>query len=89
MNSRILGSMFVAGLFLFACESKKPEIDMSKATASAVVSVPSAAPVASAAPASTAARGVPSQADESIAAAKEIDKTNYKKELEAIEKDLK
>ena len=39
-------------------------------------------------PAATVAHAIPSQADESMAAVKDIDKTNYKKELSAIEADL-
>ncbi len=82
--------------------SKKEEASMGGGSADAghaasMAAVPSAsaAPSASAsasamamsaAPASSA---IPSQADESIAAAKEIDKTNYKAALSTLEAQLK
>lgn len=97
MNKRTIVSLVLLGLTLLACDDKKPDGASASASASAataasapmVVASASAAAVASAAPVATAGRGVPSQADEAISASKEIDKGNYKKELDAIEKELK
>lgn len=97
MNTRTLLSLALLGLTLVACDDKKPDGASASASASAAAaaSAPMVAPsasvavVASAAPVPTMGRGVPSQADEAISASKEIDKGNYKKELDAIEKELK
>jgi hypothetical protein len=94
----IASALFVLGsASLLGCEKEKESptstaaadaghaSTMASASASAA---PSAAPSATAmaAPVSTA---IPSQADESMAAAKEIDKSNYKTELSSIASELK
>lgn len=96
----IASALFVLGsASLLGCEKEKDKESptstaaadaghastMASASASAA---PSAAPSATAmaAPVSTA---IPSQADESMAAAKEIDKSNYKTELSSIASELK
>jgi hypothetical protein len=80
---------------LVACDDKKVD-DKTAASASAALSAsapvasasaaPSASVAASAAPA--AGTAIPSHADEALKAAKEIDKANYKQELDKLDKEI-
>lgn len=92
--SRALWILALPFVFV-ACDDKKVD-DKTAASASAALSASapmasaSAAPSASAAAsaAAAAATAIPSQADEAIKAAKEIDKANYKTELDKLDKEI-
>lgn len=81
----------VVPFVLAACDDKKVD---DKAAASASAALSASAPLASAsaapsaAPSAAASAAIPSQADEAIKAAKEIDKANYKQELDKLEKEI-
>ncbi len=98
MSSRVTLAFGLGALLaLSACEDKKTDTGAA-ASASAAVSVAasasaSAAPSASAsaAPTATAAadpNAVPSHTDEAQKAAREIDKANYKSELDKLDKEI-
>lgn len=96
MSPRIAFAL-VALVALSACEDKKTETG-GAASASAAVSVAASASAsatpsasASAAPTATAAvdpNAVPSHTDEAQKAAREIDKANYKSELDKLDKEI-
>ena len=80
-----------------ACDDKK--VDPTAASASAALSASAPVASASAAPsadvaasataaAAAAATAIPSQADEALKAEKEIDKANYKSELDKLDKEI-
>jgi len=82
----------VVPFVLAACDDKKVD-DKTAASASAALSasapVASASAAPSAAPSAAAASpAIPSQADEALKAEKEIDKANYKTELDKLEKEI-
>ena len=78
-----------------ACDDKKVDPTAASASAALSASAPmasaSAAPsasVAASATATAAATAIPSQADEALKAEKEIDKANYKSELDKLDKEI-
>jgi hypothetical protein len=99
MNTLLL---IVSAVVASACSKAEPPSATTADAAVATLTVPVtsavSAPGASAMPgamasavaaAAAVATAIPSQADESILAAKEIDKGNYKAELTAIDQQLK
>ncbi len=88
MNRLLIAALVTT---MIACD-KQPETN---AAGSASVNASASAPVASTSAAPSAVpmvaavpKQIPSQADESVAASKEITKANYKSELDKIEKNL-
>jgi hypothetical protein len=72
-----------------AATSAAPSASASASATAAASASEAPALAAHEAPGAQDPNAIPSQADESIAAAKEIDKSNYKTELTSIDKELK
>ncbi len=98
MNEALLAALVLAGLALAGCDDKKTDPGAQASASAAASAAPSATPSASvaatvsAAPTVTAPpadpNAIPNQSEGAQKAATEIDKANYKSELDKLDKEI-